>query len=349
MRKILLASTALVALGATSAMAHLDHELSISGSTEFQYRDHAISEDPAGGIGFAANGSNGAATAMDTDIDFDFQRTTDNGLGLRLRIGLNEGGNTDDERFSISQADLGTITFHREQEGVGDSVIDAGALTNDEGISADLDALMDASTSGTRWFRKYGTSAEGTDPGVTWNSPTIQGLNVGLSYFDSGNDSNDNTVEGIVSYTHPFAQGSIALNYASTQHNSVDTNATGVIVNDNDGYDATSYGARLDYNSFSVVVDVNDRSYDNGNNDFSEISYGIQYRVAGWTLGAYNSDVDDEVHDNWEFTETAVSADYAIAPGLSAGVTLQDSKFDEGDGSNEISEDRTVFNIIASF
>jgi len=102
MRKILLASTALVALTSVSAMAA---DITISGSASLIYTTDDQNEPGTGG-------SQGSASAMssETDVNISFSNTTDSGLTATLNAGFDEGSNTDDATATIS-GDFGAIKF----------------------------------------------------------------------------------------------------------------------------------------------------------------------------------------------------------------------------------------------
>ena len=78
MRKILLASTALVALSSVSAMAA---DITISGGYNFMFQNDTKDEDTDSGS-FASEG----------DVKIKFSNTTDSGLTTTLNYGLHETG-----------------------------------------------------------------------------------------------------------------------------------------------------------------------------------------------------------------------------------------------------------------
>ena len=123
MRKILLASTALVALGSFSAHAA---DITISGAYNFIY---------------TVDGENTAdetTTASEADVNIKFSNTTDSGITTTLNYGLDESGNTPAEDLSASlSSDFGTLMF--------DSVGDDGALG---GFDAKSDKAGEGSQTG---------------------------------------------------------------------------------------------------------------------------------------------------------------------------------------------------------
>ena len=102
MRKILLASTALVALTSVSAMAA---DITISGSASLIYTTDDQNEP-------GTDAALGSASAMssETDVNISFSNTTDSGLTATLNAGFDEGSNTDDATATIS-GDFGAIKF----------------------------------------------------------------------------------------------------------------------------------------------------------------------------------------------------------------------------------------------
>ena len=181
MRKVLLASTALVALGSVSAMAA---DVTISGNTTWQYESY--SQD--GGFAGAANGS---AIDHDSDVDFNFVNTTDSGLTVTMAVGLNEGGAQDDQKLTIA-GDFGSIRLSNDQEGVGDSVIAATGLTNDE--TTKVKAATEV------YLTNYGTSMS-TGNMVTYYTPSVNGLSAAVSVADAGTASRADVTEAIVTYS----------------------------------------------------------------------------------------------------------------------------------------------------
>ena len=189
MRKVLLASTALVALGSVSAMAA---DVTISGNTTWQYESY----DKNGGFTGAANGT---SIDHDSDVDFKFVNTTDSGLTITMAVGLNEGGSQDDQKLTIA-GDFGSIRLSNDQEGVGDGAINAGGLVNDE------------TTSLTAGLGKYGTSMS-TGTMVTYNMPSMNGLSAGVSFADAGTATRSDVTEMRVAYSTAMDGTTIDIDY----------------------------------------------------------------------------------------------------------------------------------------
>ena len=87
MRKILLASTAIVALSAGSAMAS---DITISGSFEFGYNDDSVNSAAT-----ALTNNDGTSYGVEQDVNIVMSTTTDSGLSMSMTMGLDETANDD--------------------------------------------------------------------------------------------------------------------------------------------------------------------------------------------------------------------------------------------------------------
>ena len=122
MRKVLLASTALVALGSVSAMAA---DISISGTSEMvlDMGNSATADD--------------SALASETDININFSNTSDSGISTSLNYGIDEGGANDDMIVTIA-GDFGAVSYTNAADDhaltAGD--IEAGATAEEAGPAA---------------------------------------------------------------------------------------------------------------------------------------------------------------------------------------------------------------------
>ena len=320
MRKVLLASTALVALGSASAIAA---DVTISGNTTWQYETYDKND---GSLTGAANGS---SIDHDSDVDFKFVNTTDSGLTITMAVGLNEGGSQDDQKLTIA-GDFGSIRLSNDQEGVGDSAINAGGLVNDETSSL------------TPGLGKYGTSmASGTM--VTYNMPSMNGLSAGVSFTDAGTTTRGDSTEMRVAYSTTMDGTSISVDYVS---GSTDDNGT---AGSKSGVDATSMGISVGMGAVTFTASSATKS-DNANTyDYNSTTVGASYNMGnGMTVGVYQNDGDDDKDNAYEWSQTAASITYAVAPGLTAAITVTDSELKDT-GATTVSDDYTVLELSASF
>jgi hypothetical protein len=162
MRKVLLATTALVALGGVSAASA---DISISGSAAFQYMTWSDT---------AAN----AATADDnkmlveTDVKVSMSNTTDSGLSITAFANLDETANAFQDRGFTIGGDWGTLGFQGSES--GDAFATSADVAADEANTAsatfDGDEKVEAST-------------------VSFKSPSINGFTFTLGMSDAGDAS----------------------------------------------------------------------------------------------------------------------------------------------------------------
>ena len=96
MRKILLASTALVALGSISAHAA---DITISGSYATGVRTDGD------------NTTDESSMFSESDVNIKFSNTTDSGISTSLNYGFDEGGNAAEDLTATLSGDFGTFTL----------------------------------------------------------------------------------------------------------------------------------------------------------------------------------------------------------------------------------------------
>jgi hypothetical protein len=162
MRKVLLATTALVAVGGVSVANAAD--ISISGNLEWEYR----------------NSANGASMAEDGNVVINASTTSDAGVTYAVTQNMT-GTSTATVNFeaayiTISSAEMGTL-YLGDADDDAPSMLD-GAL----GINNDIES--EYATAGTS------TVTTGTNPDITYISPNVAGLTFGVSSdVDSGNSA----------------------------------------------------------------------------------------------------------------------------------------------------------------
>ncbi|EHI48385.1 hypothetical protein HIMB100_00019690 [SAR116 cluster alpha proteobacterium HIMB100] len=320
MRKVLLASTALVALGSVSAMAA---DVTISGNTTWQYESYDKND------GTMTGPVNGTSIDHDSDVDFKFVNTTDSGLTITMAVGLNEGGSQDDQKLTIA-GDFGSLRLSNDQEGVGDSAINAGALVNDETSSI------------TPGLGKYGTSL-GSGTQVTYTAPSMNGVTAAVSFTEAGTTTKADSTEMRVAYSTAMDGTSVDIDYVSS---STDDNGT---VGAKSGLDATSLGLKIGMGSMTFIASAATKTDNNNTYDYSATTVGASYALGnGMTIGVYQNNTEDDKDAGYEWSQTAASVTYSIAPGLTAGITVTDSE-EKDTGATTVSDDYTVLELSASF
>jgi hypothetical protein len=305
MRKVLLASTALFALGSVSAMAA---DISISGSSEvvLDMGDSATADD--------------SGLAIEHDIAITFSNTTDSGITTTMVYGMDDKidttGGADDLQTTIS-GDFGSFRFTAAGDDHALSAIDIdGGATAEEAFSRSTEAEGQGASS-------LHEIASIGDQNVTYVLPSIvDGLYVAGS-LANGTGANGEAA----SYGIKYDAGMFAVTYGQLKGQVVTTTHVGV---------SASMG------DFGISLAKN--SDDTANEDRAATLMGLTYSMGDITLG-YESEqmengtaTDDEKH-------TAFGATYAIAPGLTASLTMAES--DKLDGATDVAT--TSIGIGVSF
>jgi hypothetical protein len=323
MRKVLLASTALVALGSVSAMAS---DVTISGSAEWQYESYSKS----GGF---TGPNNGTKVDYNQDVNIKFSSVTDTGLTMSLNMGLDESGSWDDRTLSIG-GDFGTLMFETGDDGI------AGQMDIEADMAKDAHNSILAS-SGDDSFAGNGGAAT-TGDSITYKLPTmVPGLEMGISYSDAGTASKADAQEVALRYTAAVEGATIVI---AAQNGQIDDNGS---VGVNNGRTNTHYGVSVTMGSLAVAASTTERNIDGTDDDYSGSAFGLSYAVSdALTIAAHQAGRDQKGAVS-KFDQTAVSASYSVAPGLSVSLTVTDNE--EDTSGTKLSDDYTVLAIDASF
>ena len=290
MRKVLLASTALVAMSSASAMAA---DVTISGSFETLYS--MVDDDNVTTDTDSLSASN--------DLDFSFSSTTDSGISMSYSAGFSSGAQ-DDSTLTIA-ADFGSIRVTTlDDDAVEGLDIDVDGYTAEEGRTT-------TPTYGGGFSATGGTSVSYTLPSM------MDGLTVAVAMSDGNGDAKA-TGYGL-SYTGTSGDMSftIAAAAASADNGSAED-------------DRTHYGVSVTAGSLTIGAEINseDRSDDTAN--YESTGVGLSYAVSdALTVGGYTRTAETGTATQ-KFEETAIGAVYTIATGLSASLTSTSSNIDAG-------------------
>ena len=289
MRKILLASTALVALTSVSAMAA---DVSISGSSEIvlDMGDSATADQ--------------SSFATENDIAINFTNTTDSGITTSMSYGMDDADNTADDLVVSISGDFGTISY----TGVG--ARDDHALTaRDNEASGTAEENTGTLPTGT-----YTGAIPGLGTTLTYALPSIvDGLGIAASF------ENDSAGDDAASYAVTYAAGPLSLVYGEVRdHTRTDTHvgvtiaaagATLMIAkNSDDGQrEATLMGA-----TYAVSPELTlGFEMDKGENgtaaqDFSMTAIGATYQIATGLSASFTSTETDSGTDANDSNYTSV-------------------------------------------
>ena len=264
MRKVLLASTALFALGSVSAMAS---DITISGSTELvlDMGDSATVDDS----GFAT----------EHDIAITFSNTTDSGITMSMTYGLDDDGTPDDAETTIS-GDFGEVRYTQagDEHALNDVDIEAGA-TAEEVFTRTTAAGLDS-------IGGIGNNH------MTYVLPSvIDGLYVAAS---AANDAT--TGSEAASYAVRYSGGGFTAVYGQVKGHVVTTTHVGVSASfgdvgiqvaqntdDTANLDNKSVNIGLTYTMGDIVLGYESESAEDGvtaNNDEKHTAVGATYTIA---------------------------------------------------------------------
>ena len=318
MRKILLASTAIVALSAGSAMAS---DITISGSFEFGYND-----DSTNSAGSQLTNGDGTAYTVEQDVNIVMSSTTDSGLTMSMTMGLSEGAAVDDVNASLS-GDFGSLRFTNQDDDTVEGIdVNVAAATSEEGTPNPSGATPDADAPA------YAGGFSGTGgTSVSYTLPTlVDGLKIAAASQNGAADA-DSTAMG-ASYTMAAGGASVTVAVASS---SVRANAAA---------DTTRNHYGISITSGDVAIMAESNSMDDGTAaDYSSTGVGGTYTMGAIKVGAYNRTASTGTATQ-DYSQTAYGIDYTIATGLTASITQTST-----DKSSTISVDRTRASLKMAF
>jgi len=284
MRKVLLATTALVALSVTGAQAA---DISIGGNLETNF----ISTDSADS--FALDGNVGLSASQTTDAGVSYEVVWSQRIEPRTIDVTDTGVAADDEAvalntvqqasLAISSADMGTLYL-------GNADDDAPGMM-DGALGSNKDIEGNSWYSGNYETASYQTPLNGGGDGITWISPSIGGFKVGTSYFP-GTDTS--------SYAATYSAGGISVYYGSNQ-------------------DSANMAVSGSIAGFTVATGV--RKVDGSKNKATDmaVSYTLDngIKIAALTAQGTNTNGDKKSYKN-------VGASYSMAPGVTLKVEAGD-------------------------
>ena len=281
MRKVLLASTALIALGSVSAMAA---DVNIAGSYEMLFTD----------VDNNGSTTDDSSISSSSELDITFTETLDNGMTMSMGFGF--AGSKDDSNFTLSGTPVGTIRIED---------MDDGAVA---GLDIDVDGYTPEEGSTTAPVYEGGFTGTTGDSVSLTLPPMMAGLTVAVSMTDGTGDAKD-TAYGL-SYAGA-AEGmsfKVAMAANTSDNGTVET-------------DYSHYGLEITAGAITIGGAINGKEVDGDSADYESSEIGVKYAVnSSLTLGAFSrtAETGDATE---EFKENAMSATYTIAPGLSASLT----------------------------
>jgi len=315
MRKVLLATTALVAV---TGIAHAD--VSINGYYEFGYE--SVSDDQTSDLDDMYN---------DHEIHVSFSTTTDNGLtfGAKTEIEADASNTGNDESSMYISGDFGKIEMG-QNDGAGPTFVTfPGGGSNNMGsydIGSHQNNSAGTALTGVYPFPQYGR--DGDNNKISYFSPSMSGFQFGYSYSDEGTDNAD-TAAGL-SYSTDLSGVSLTVT-AMMEDSGESTDTT----------ENTAYGIALA--SGDIDLGVSTGTTKTGTTiDSSTTIYGIGYAVSDdLRLTANYLTSDNDVTNGDEFEASGLGMNYTIASGLTFNVGVMSFESTDG-GSTSLNNEGTV-------
>ena len=319
MRKVLFATTALVALGGVSAASA---DISVSAGNEFKYSSWSD--------GYTASTSaNKTSVGSTTKYKISASTVTDNGLSLSSYTAQDgTSGAFNDFGFSIA-GDFGTIGFAGSE--AGDAFETDSAVTADEGNS-----IATATTTALAQLMP-GKSANGGST-VSYKSPDMSGFQFAVGMSEVG--YTDGSQMG-AQYSMTSGDTTVTLKYAVDNQGTASSAATEI--------EATSAGIVVAYGDATVTLSSNTKSK-GSTYDYSSDSIGLTYKMSdALTVAAYTGSTEDSKDSAHEITDTGLGFTYTITGGLSLSVTHNDWDVKDGTTSYNADGQKTTLALDVSF
>ena len=285
MRKILLTTTALVALGGVSAASA---DISISASASYNYTT---------GTGGSFSGA-GNDSSMSTTVDFGMAASTvmDNGMTATAGLDLDEGG-YDDSGWTLG-GDWGTLKFGGyAEDAFGAMAID---VTADEGHGFTGTGAAGAHVDGDYGFKLPGDNyIDASD--ISLQLPTVSGVTVMLGAADA----NDASMAGV---SYAMDAGDIGVTVAYAQSSSSLANS-----------DDSQVAAKVTAGDATVTI------ISGASGLYNNSGVGATYAVNdSLTVQAYTGTTDHDTDSDYEVKDTGIGLTYTVTPGMSISLTNND-------------------------
>ena len=293
MRKVLLATTAIVALGGVTAASA---DISVSGGAEFKYDSWS-----------GANSTTANNNSITNQSKFKISASTvaDNGMTLTAYT-MQDGSATgafNDAGFSISD-DWGTLGFWDAES--GDAFATATDITAEEGYNGATNTLS---------YKPADEQVDAAD--VSYLSPNMSGFQFSVGMADTGK-AEDATMMG-AQYAMTAGDAAVTLKYAAMSKGSATTTGR-------DGTDATSLGLVVAMSGVTLTMAQNDTEVKAtsaaSDADYEASSMALAYTVSDvMSVQMYTGETDNKKNTSFKFKDTGYGVTYTITPGLAASVT----------------------------
>ena len=297
MRKVLLTTTALVALGGVSVASALD----ISGFQRFEYQswdDTASTE---------TGGNNDTAFADYNRVVFSHSRTGDNGMSASGYYRINNWAEAYQD-ISVTN-DLGTFSF-------GNYTTAGGFMYNSHLYNGTFRVATGQTFTGVSTSAAAAIADGATTNSINYTMPSVGGLSAMATYMDAGSASAADATEVYVAYAG--STGDVKFRIHGGIANGADSTGTA-----NDEQENNEYGLNLDTGPIGVRMSRSEKSTKNtAGNSTAKLEaneYALTYKASDdLTLGVVVLDSKDKLDttNNPKLDQTVIAANYFIMPGL---------------------------------
>jgi len=291
MRKVLLATTAIVALGGVSAASA---DISVSGGHELKYQSWNNNTSTT------ANNSKISSGATYT---ISGSAVLDNGMTIAGKIysdNVADGSGFESQGFSISD-DWGTIGV-ADMEG-GDAFATPIDITDDEGYDGGAVSGINTYAPGDEYVQASS---------VSYMTPNVNGFQASIGIKDTAAYS-DATSFG-AQYAMTAGDAAVTIKYAGSTTGK--TTSTGT-----DEIDATSTGLVIAMGGATLTVAQN--TADVGTTaEYESSGMAIAYVLSdALTVEAYSGETENNLDSDYKFKDTGYGVTYTVTPGMAVSVT----------------------------
>ena len=329
MRKVLLASTALVALAGASTASAID----ISGSYAFDYR--GVSNSGQSADATEVSGDNFGSDAL---IKFTGGSTTDAGLTFGAHYSINASAAVEDQGITID-GDFGHIMM-----GATDGVVDGldGFMQGAALVEVGVGGTTLSTASGVGLLTTPMVTDNATQPKIGYRTNVISGFQAAASYEDGGSGAaeNDDVSSFIVTYDFGVAKiGYARSSMGSTANDGADTTRSHY------GIGTTLAGVTIGYGvgNSNTAATATSGAADTSNIDTHDL--GLSYSVNAQT-GIYAQSLRSEEKTGSnagdKMSGTAYGLSYTIAPGISALVEFGSADYVDATAGSATADGRTT-------
>jgi len=304
MRKVLLATTALVATAGVASA-----EVSINGFYEFNYI--SVSDD---------NTANYDQFSDDTEVHIKFSATTDNGLtfGMVTELEGAEGGGADEGSMYVS-GDFGKVTLG-ENDGAYGNLIYFGN-THSAGAYGSSVPTVNKSNAALKVMNPNAIDTGSDTNKIVYSSPSMGGFSFQYGYEEATSVSSEPNTSASIGYSQDLGVASLTL--GAGMFDSGESTDAG---------DGTSVGMQISSGDATISV-VQGGTKTSTTHDMTGTAFGVDYAVSdSLTVSAeYWESSNDIAAEKDSVEATGFGVSYVIASGLK--LDLMSHTYDLIDGA----------------